>query len=441
MMLSYKHTLRISVLALLPLVFVACSDPEDPASKPSVQFPSNIAAVFSENCVSCHTNDNVGTFSLVPSENGYANAVANAEAIKETVSAETMPPFLAKSSAQCGSTFHNEFPMSPINIFAVTDWVNQGTPAGPADAPSLQLPTLPRLDRGQGNIVTLEMKEEYKPSGSFETDIERGRCFVIDGLPSVEGVDASKVLTGFEVTPGNPGLVHHVQLYVTNSLDANAAAQGWADQPAVGYDCYGDIKLGEANASLIANWTPGTGASYYPDNTGILIPNDRLFIMKVHYLNKKGAAPGSDKTKIDLQLADVGTVTEANILAITKTDKSINPINFSAGIAREVTYTTNHKFNRINSVTLHAILPHMHDLGASIQVKHGGNCLIDIPNWNFEWQRFFFFDKQTPPITISQDDDISIDCTYNIPASTTAVVDGYDEGQEHCLAYLYVVQN
>ncbi|MFV2055304.1 MAG: hypothetical protein ACC707_02510 [Thiohalomonadales bacterium] len=433
----YPHTLRFSALVLISVVLVSCTDPSPEPPVPAIQFPANIAAIFSENCINCHTDENVGAFSLLPEENGWQNTVDNIDTMRSTIVGKQMPPFLAQPFAQCDKKFENAFSMTAADIQSVSDWLDQGLPAGPEDAAAIQIPALPTL---AGEVYAVTMTEEYTPKGVVDGHHEDVRCFVVDGMMQ------DKMLVGYDVVAGNNKNVHHVQLYTTTSLTGREDARTFADQKEVGYSCYGGSQIAPSNVKLLASWSPGSGATHYPAGTGLLVKGhtDPLqrpqFIVQIHYLVKQGTAPGADRSTVNLQLVDTNSVMQADILALTDDNRTIN---FQADDTK-LTFNASTKNTRINDVEIRAIMPHMHDLGASVQVNLSDanaikNCLINIPDWSYEWQRFFYFDSAAAPIILKASDTILTDCNYKIPEPAAAIIEGFDDGQEHCITYLYVV--
>jgi len=438
--ISIRQTLQVGALLFSSMLLASCDDPESvpppPPPEPATQFPANISTIFTDNCINCHTNSNVGTFSLLPEENGWENAVAQAEAIASSVLGKRMPPFLADSGS-C-NTFVNEFPMSSSDIAAVTSWATPsgGFPTDTTGTVEMVLPTLEKLDPTDTSVITITMKEAYKPQGIGGQDAEDSRCFVIDGL-AVDNIDVA--LTAFEVIASDNKTVHHVQLYSTNNSAGKAQALSEEiDDSISGFECYGGSGIAPANASLIANWTPGVGATYYPNNSGLRIFNDNVFIMKVHYLVKNSTAPSASITSMKLQLTELSVVAEAGIITFSDVPSAFN---LTPNTADEI-HKSVINIPRPYDATIYALMPHMHTLGSKITVRLNPGmvnetCLIDLPQWNYEWQQFFFY--QTPSLVLQKNDVVEIECHYNTLDKNTATISGSAVDEEHCAAHFFVV--
>lgn len=74
-------------------------------------------------------------------------------------------------------------------------------------------------------------------------------------------------------------------------------------------------------------------------------------------------------------------------------------------------------------------------LGRKIRVETtGGQCLVEIPSWDFHWQQFYFFKT---PISIPAGQARRMTCTWDNPTSRT-VTWGEGTSDELCLNNVYV---
>jgi hypothetical protein len=96
---------------------------------------------------------------------------------------------------------------------------------------------------------------------------------------------------------------------------------------------------------------------------------------------------------------------------------------------------------------------HMHTRGSSVSgkiLRNGGGeqCLLDIPEWSFNWQGGYTFAK---PTTFYPGDQMYLECHWNNTASNQPVVNGMQEPphdlnwgetteDEMCLEILYLTQ-
>ena len=114
------------------------------------------------------------------------------------------------------------------------------------------------------------------------------RCFLLD--PQLAN-DAT--LSGVQVLPGNPELVHHAILYrvspaelaAAKSLDANSVGAGWT--------CFGGTLIPSPagvgaidaldDAPWLAAWAPGGKESVYDVNSGVKLEKGTQIVLQMHY--------------------------------------------------------------------------------------------------------------------------------------------------------------
>ena len=101
--------------------------------------------------------------------------------------------------------------------------------------------------------------------------------------------------------------------------------------------------------------------------------------------------------------------------------------------------------------TVHSAALHMHQLGTRGKLtieRNGGNseCMLDIPRWDFNWQRAYTFDK---PKKLAPGDKLRIECSWDNTTANQPIYDGkrrpprdvgWGDGtnDEMCLGVFYV---
>ena len=65
----------------------------------------------------------------------------------------------------------------------------------------------------------------------------------------------------------------------------------------------------------------------------------------------------------------------------------------------------------------------------------GKACAADIQNWDFHWQRMYFYDK---PRTLDASTEFKVSCDYETTSVTEPVLPGWGTSNEMCLATLYL---
>ncbi len=395
------------------------TDPGDPLPEPAVSYYKDIKPLIEGYCLGCHTKG--GIRESVPFET-YEQVAAMAPLIRQKVVDREMPPYLAGPG--CNEYWFDER-LEESEIQLVSDWVDDGAPAGsqtvaPNPTPDVQHSSMSRVD------LTLEMAESYVPDG-YPDDY---RCFLIDWP-----LDKEAFVTGFRANPGNPTVVHHVIAYVVppNMVDT---FQGYDDaDPEHGYTCFGSPGGGAAGFTggvrWLGGWAPGGTGSDFPPDTGIAMEPGSKIALQVHY-NVLTADPTPDLTSISLKLDDQ-VAKPAFVLPWTNVYWVISDsMNIPAGDA-DVTYGFAWDPTSVDllgltgePLTIYSATLHMHELGTGGRIfidRQSGDeeCLLDIPRWDFGWQRSFGLKK---PTTLYPGDRLGLSCTWDNSPANQKFVDG-----------------
>jgi hypothetical protein len=330
-----------------------------------------------------------------------------------------MPPWNPDNSGDC-NTYSNARWLDDVDIATIAAWADAGAPEGDVkDAPELPKPSagLAKVD------LTVDTGFDYTPDDSVQDEY---RCFVVD-----PGLAEDRYVTGYEVVPGDPRVVHHAILFAMQSAEADAQAEAQdAADPKPGYLCYGGT--GVAPSQWTLGFAPGAGAQMYPAGTGLLLGAGRKAVLQIHYNLANG--PHADRTTIKMTLEkQVDKV--AKIVSVGTKDINLPPGEANATATGQLDVPAG------TGGTVWAVLPHMHTHGRTLHVDYtqGGNktCLVDVPNWNFHWQGVAIYDK---PLTANGGGTLSIECGYDTTKETMPIHNGEGTADEMCLNFLYVTQ-
>ncbi len=175
----------------------------------------------------------------------------------------------------------------------------------PVDPPEVQASQLADIKpaklvplRDGEQRMTLTMDADYTPSAPNGVGTDDYRCFLLD-----PHLTKDTWLTGTNVLPGNPSVVHHVILFQVPPDKVAEAESLDAETPDEGWTCFGGSGLsGEFtnldDASWLGAWAPGGKESLTKDGYGVkLAPGSRM-IMQVHYNLLAGAEPDRSSTQI-----------------------------------------------------------------------------------------------------------------------------------------------
>jgi len=401
-LVPFKTLVALSVL----VVSVGCDTnptalrPDGGASVPAdpVYFYEDVRPILAENCVGCHGPGGIAPFELT----AYDDAVEVGERMAEVTRDRIMPPYIVDNSGECNH-YIDARGLEQAEIDLIGDWVRGGMLEGDPTTsapPVAQLPTLEVVDS------TLDMGAEYAPRSAEDDDY---RCFVVE--PDWTG---DQFLTGADVRPGNPEIVHHMIVFAPVDAAEGAAARaldGSDGRP--GYTCFGDAVV---FALPVIVWAPGVGAQHFPERTGIRLDGDVPLIMQVHYnLTADDGVP--DRTRVDLELADsvedeawMGLVADFGLNLPPRMESTSN--DYQGGIA----------FAPDGPLRVHAAYPHMHTLGRSMRVEAmdaGNTCMVDVPRWDFNWQGGFFYET---PIDLDAGQFMRLRCDYDTRERDSATV-------------------
>jgi hypothetical protein len=147
------------------------------------------------------------------------------------------------------------------------------------------------------------------PGGPYRPQAPSGghddyRCFLLD-----PGLREDAFVTGSDVLPGNPAVVHHAILFAVPPGQVDEAEAHDAATPGRGWTCFGGSALpkrpGSAARALnsapwLAAWAPGSGGTVYGKGTGKRMPAGSRIVLQLHYNLREGDDP--DDTAVRLRL-------------------------------------------------------------------------------------------------------------------------------------------
>ncbi len=274
---------------------------EQPGSSPT--YYDDIAPIVQEHCLQCHQAGGIAPFRL----DDYQLAKTNAAAMAADTAARLMPPWSATSDGSCGE-FAGSLALSQAQIDTISNWAKGGAKEGTPHA--LTVPPLPSLGAG-----TPYQSPKFTPiiQGGPLTESDEYRCFELDS-----GVAAQRFITGYDVTPGNSQIIHHVLAFVIdpsaktelgaepNLTNGELMARLHAQTPdREGWSCFGMAGDGVSVKAVPVIWAPGQGPVEFPVKSGVpLKPSDKI-VIQIHYnMHDMSLVGQSDQTTVKLKLAD-----------------------------------------------------------------------------------------------------------------------------------------
>ena len=344
----------------------------------------------------------------------------------------------ALSLVACASEDQDRRTGSPTELLA---------PQPPPEVQAQQLAGTPpgRLSplREGEKRMTLTMPEDYTPSAPNGAGTDDYRCFLLD--PHL-GKDTW--LTGTNVLPGNPAVVHHVILFRVPADKVAEAEQLDESTPDEGWTCFGGSGLsGEFtnldDAAWLGAWAPGGDESVSSKGYGVPLEAGSRVIMQVHYNLLVGAEPDRSATQIrvmkgDADLTPVHTyLMPAPVEMPCRPDHDAGPLcdrdaavadvmqrfggagntngllHLLCGTEVEASNTTTCTRTVGRPMTVLGVAGHMHLLGRSIKIEANpgtpdAKTLLDIPVWDFDNQG----SKPIVPVHLDPFDTVKVTCRH-----------------------------
>jgi hypothetical protein len=439
-------------LVPLALAGVGCGGGDDAPAGPDparaeVTYWKDVAPIVGARCLGCHQAGGIAPFRL----DSYDQIKLRAPLVASAVKTRTMPPWLATGDGTCGD-FQDSRWLSDAEVQTITRWVDQGAAEGTprTDLPPPAVPAT--LGPTPGEVATPTYRPE--PRGDAAAHADDYRCF-----PVSAGLTGPKFLTGYEVVPGNPQVIHHVLLMQVDGAKVSPMAGGKtnaeimqaldAASPEDGWPCYGLAGQGVEVDGVPVTWAPGMGVVNYPAGTGVPLTPETRLVMQVHYNLARPEVRGrTDLTRIKLKLEDsvqrpglfdiqdefLRTLTTGMPSTLAKGQKQV-PVTW------EVDYDEVMAALKAPYLEVHGVFPHMHGYGKTerIEIVKGGApkaCAVDVQRWNFDWQLYYFY-KQ--PLKLEPGDKVRVTCGYDTSAARADVLPGWGTENEMCFMGLYLV--
>ena len=329
--------------------------------------------------------------------------------------------------------------------------------------------------------MTLTMPETYTPSAPYGTGTDDYRCFLLD-----PHVDEDVWLTGSNVLPGNPNVVHHVILSKVSPESVAEAEAKDAASAEPGWTCFGGSGVSDEvgsnldNANWLAAWAPGGDETKVRDGYGVELQAGSRIVMQVHYNLLKGASPDQSATQLrwmpsSTALTPLHTfLMPAPVELPCRADHSDSPLcdreaasidvkkrfgtagntnmllHILCGTEIEPSETTSCTRPVSRGMTVMGVAGHMHLLGRKITIEvnpdtDDAKTVLRIPIWDFDNQG----SKPIDPIHLDVGDTVRVTCQHQqwlrdkLPAFETQREDRYviwAEGStdEMCLGMLSV---
>lgn len=365
----------------------AASDPAANNSASSdLTYHGRIARLVQRHCVECHREGGVAPFAL----DTYDDVVAHAPMIRQVVERGVMPPwFAAPASRDEASPWMNDRSLSATEKRDLLAWLGGDKAVGdPQDGPA------PREFPGGWLIGQPDAIYEFaepvpvKATGTMPYQ----NVIVETRLPEDKWVQA------IEVRPGDPGVVHHVLVFVR--------AGGESDEENSRRDPTADERMGYWGI-----YVPGNSTLVYPEGYAKWLPKGATLRFQMHYTPNGRAT--EDRTRIGLVFAKQPPQHEVRVAGIVNPRLVIPP---GAANHQEVA-----QLRLPFDAQILAFLPHMHLRGKAaryeVESSSGTRTLLDIPRYDFNWQLLY---RYAEPLPLRQGDVLRFTAWFDNSADNPA---------------------
>jgi len=408
----------------------------NPVDLSDVTWHEDLRPIVDRSCLDCHDVGGIGPITLRVDERD-TDAPDWASLAVASVLTRSMPPWDASDDCHpiAGSRA-----LSDNHRKAFQAWADQGYRLGDPDG----------YVRGQGaggGRPDLGAPDQVRTaSGPYAADRERPDDYHCLPLGSELGEDLW--LRGIQIVPDQEDLVHHAILFQVPPEGAATVAQRDAAHPGPGYPCFGGPSDGGAFDEInLYTFVPGNLGEFLAEDEGRLVGRGSRLVMQVHYNTlalPEGQAAPADRTEVHLWEHDTPPPFLIDTVALNEVDLFIPAGN------PKVTVTRRFEFGARADVV--AMMPHMHYLGASLRVEavEGASrrCIVDIPEWDFDWQQTYRF-PDGEPFDLRPTEAVELTCVYDNSAANQPTVGGvrqeprdvtWGEGtlDEMCLAYAHI---
>ena len=327
------------------------------------KWSEHAAEVFYNNCTACHNPTGIAPNSLMT----YFDCVNSAADIQDFVTNNIMPPWTADTGYV---HYSQERILTQNERDIILNWISDGVQEGdPGQAPPAPVYAGGQFLSGTPDLVVTA--PNYMSKAITEDDYV---CFVIPA-----GLAQNRKVKAIEVIPGNTQTVHHCLVYSDNTGFATTDTSG---------NCAGPV-----TSTLMGGYTPGATPIIFPStvnfSSGMTLQAGTDIVLAMHYPH--GSYGQWDQTKVNFYFYDepVSNFREVSCNPLIQDWSFSIPANTvdSVTVITSATTTDN---------TLLSVFPHMHLLGKTIQSwgVTGANDTIPftrIPEWDFEWQDFYWF--------------------------------------------------
>ncbi|MFT7476602.1 MAG: hypothetical protein ACI81L_003559 [Verrucomicrobiales bacterium] len=418
------------------------SNPTTTTAGVEISFANDVQPVLEENCVSCHSGTGPGTTHLEMAT--AANVASIAEFMAFRVENQQMPPW--PLSGLQDVAYKYDLSMTDLDRQTIIDWSENGAPLDVDGATPLEATNqgFPPIDAD----VVLTPDVPYPGSDT----VDDYRCRTVDPL-----LEDDAWVTSMEIRPDETRVLHHGLIFHASQSDRVRADEldGADGQP--GWQCQTIPRLASGLLEQVAGWAPGTGPITMPEGSGLEVDAGDFFVIQWHYHYDGEALPDNSGIAVEYasgeELAAAGGALDRvyNTILLgpveipcashesgplcersAAVDRVRDEFGFESSFIPEVINRQcgvrpddfAHFTDGVASSSCDidaptgdvvTIWPHMHELGTTYRLTLNPGTpderiLIDIDQWNFEWQLGYYPDE---PLSFDSGDVLRLECGWD----------------------------
>lgn len=407
-------------------------DQDETQPSEPLTYYEHVKPIMHRNCESCHRVGDVGPYPL----DSYEELKAHVPMAMASIRAGSMPPWSPDPDCR---HYKDERLITDEEVATLQRWIDDGMLEGDARDWTETAPD-PRSNRSPDLVGHQNLP--YVPTPPPFTDDYQ--CYVID----LEFAEDTYV-TGTTVVPGNRELVHHANLFLVNPTNAPKLDELQDRDPDPGYECFGNAGINQTN--LVGAWVPGAQPIFMPEDAAIVIDKGSKLVLQVHY-NTLYADPQPVESEVHLFTQAAPPTREVSAMPIANLTFEVPPGEKESVHTIKVRNSTSSPWKIIGTG------PHLHLLASAVKVEvlrrdeeQEDVCLVDIPDWDFNWQQEYrFLDDEW--VDVAPGDSVQLTCVFDNSPENQPVINGEKQppvkldwgaksSDEMCLNFLVVMQD
>jgi len=318
----------------------------------AVSYTKDIAPILVDNCVSCHHEGAIGSWSM----NSHAMVRGFSPMIREVLLTRRMPP--GQIDMHVGKPIAGVAGLTAAEQQKLVHWIDAGSPFdGEVDADPLAALTFndPKYALGEPDMIVSVPPQSIPATGIVDYRY----------VPVELNLDKDVWVSAMEFVPGDEKALHHVIAYLSSPADKTARGR----------------ENGSARGDSVGGFAPGRGPEQFRDNSGRLITKGSNLLLQMHYTTY--GKETLDETEVGIYLHDKPP---AYVMA--------------GGVAGQRRFfvpagAKDHKLEGVQEIEkdawLYSLNPHMHYRGKymsyTAEYPDGtSEMVLSVPRYDFNWQ-------------------------------------------------------